>query len=385
MGQHLTKPDISDPIETPTVQAAPRSVGPDLTIVVPTFNERANIGELVNRLDECLAGYAWEVLFVDDDSPDKTSSLARELARRDHRVRVIQRMGRRGLSTACIEGLLSSSAPYLAVIDGDLQHDESLLPQMLEQLAGDEFDIAVGSRYIDGGSVGDWDASRAAMSRLATRLGKLVIRQKLSDPMSGFFMIRGEAFHRTVRNLSGVGFKILLDLLASSPQPLRCVELPYEFRARHAGASKLDNQAAWEYCMLLLDKLVGHIVPVRFVAFTLVGSLGVVVHLLVQTLLINGLEIGFVASQATATGIAMTFNFAVNNVLTYRDVRLRGWQWLRGWLSFSLACSVGAVANIGIAAYIFRLDAQWVLAALAGIMIGAVWNYAVTMVYTWKK
>lgn len=357
---------------------------PELTVVVPTFNERDNVAELIRRLDTCLAGCAWEVVFVDDDSPDRTADLVREIAARDYRVRSIQRIGRRGLAGACIEGMMSSSASFLAVIDGDLQHDETLLPKMLEQLRRDEADIVVGSRYVEGGGVGDWDASRAKISRLATRLSRAVVRQELSDPMSGFFMVSSAAFRDCVRNLSGVGFKIMLDLFASSPRPLRYVEMPYEFRNRGAGESKLDNQAAWEYGMLLLDKLIGHIVPVRFVAFTLVGSIGVIVHLMTQALLFKGLDIAFVPSQALATLVAMTFNFALNNILTYRDMQLHGWQWLRGWLSFSVACSVGAVANVGIASYIFSLDAQWILAAIAGILVGAVWNYAVTMIYTWK-
>jgi len=358
---------------------------PELTVVVPTYNERDNVTELIRRLDAILAGCAWEVVFVDDDSPDGTADSVREIAARDYRVRSLQRIGRRGLASACIEGMLSSSAPYLAVIDGDLQHDETLLPRMLEQLRGGDNDIVVGSRYLDGGGIGDWNESRARMSRLATRVSRFVVRQKLTDPMSGFFMVRSDVFRDAVRELSGVGFKIMLDIFASSPRPLRCVELPYEFRARGTGESKLDGQAAWEYGILLLDKLIGHIVPVRFVAFTLVGSCGVIVHLTVQALLLEGLQLSFVPSQALATLVAMTFNFALNNVLTYRDMQLRGWRWLRGWLSFTLACSVGAIANVGIASYIFTLDTRWVLAAIAGILVGAVWNYAVTMVYTWKK
>lgn len=363
----------------------PPRTAPELTVVVPTFNERDNVAELVSRLDASLAGCAWEVVFVDDDSPDRTADLVREIATRDYRVRSLQRIGRRGLASACIEGMLSSSAPYLAVIDGDMQHDETLLPRMLEELRTGDADIVVGSRYRTGGGIGDWDPARARMSRFATRLSRFVVSQELTDPMSGFFMIRSDVFSGAVRELSGVGFKIMLDLFASSPRPLRYVELPYDFRVRGAGESKLDSQAAWEYGMLLLDKLVGHVIPVRFVAFTLVGSLGVVVHLATQALLFEGLELEFVPSQALATVVAMTFNFALNNALTYRDMQLRGWQWLRGWLSFSLACSVGAIANVGIASYIFSLETRWVLAAIAGILVGAVWNYAVTMVYTWKK
>jgi dolichol-phosphate mannosyltransferase len=359
--------------------------GPELTLVVPTFNECDNVAELIRRLDQALPERAWEVVFVDDDSPDGTCDVVREYAARDHRVRCLQRVGRRGLATACIEGLLSSSAPFLAVIDGDLQHDEALLPQMLDALKQGDVDIVIGSRYADGGGIGGWERSRALISRFATRLSRMVLREALTDPMSGFFMIRREAFHAAVRDLSGIGFKILLDILASSPEPLRFRELPYKFGSRQKGESKLDEQAAWEYGMLLVDKLVGRFVPVRFVFFSLVGSLGVLVHLFVQAVLIEGFALAFVTSQVIATLIAMTFNFYLNNILTYRDIRLRGWAWVRGLLSFILACSIGVVANVGIASYIFTLDSRWVLAAIAGIAVGVVWNYVITRIYTWKR
>lgn len=359
--------------------------GPELSVIVPTFNERENVGELVRRLADCLASYQWEVIFVDDDSPDDTAELVREIARRDSRTRCIHRIGRRGLSSACIEGMLASSAPYVAVIDGDLQHDETLLPKMLSVLREGETDVVCGSRYVAGGGLGDWDKSRVAASRFATKLSRLVLKTDLSDPMSGFFMLRREFLETSVRNLSGIGFKILFDLIASSPSSVRLKELPYEFRGREAGESKFDTHAAWDYAMLLLDKLIGHIIPVRFVAFTVVGGSGVLVHLTVLTLLFNELGLGFVLAQSIATIVAMTSNFTLNNILTYHDMQLRGWKWARGWLSFMLACSVGALANVGIASYLFLMDTRWMLAALAGIAVSAVWNYAVTTVYTWNR
>jgi len=363
---------------------APAS-GVELSIVVPAFNERDNIAALVQRLDTALAGRAWEVIFVDDDSPDKTADRVRELARRDTRVRCIQRIGRRGLASACIEGLLASSAPYQAVMDADLQHDETLLPTMLEILQRGDADIVIGSRYVEGGGLGDWHQSRARMSRIATKLSRLVLRAELTDPMSGFFMLRRQAFMDRVRDLSGIGFKILLDLFASSPAPLRFRELPYQFRIRHAGESKLDGQAVWQYLMLVLDKLIGRYIPVRFVAFALVGGVGVAVHVAVLGALFKIFQTDFTTAQTWATLVAMTSNYALNNELTYRDKRLRGWQWLRGWISFSLACSIGAIANVGIASYLFAANTTWVLAALGGILVGVVWNYAVTAVYTWKS
>jgi dolichol-phosphate mannosyltransferase len=358
---------------------------PQLSIIAPTFNEVGSVAELRDRVAAALAGIDWEMIFVDDDSPDGTAAIVKEMAQRDPRVRCIQRIGRRGLSTACIEGMLASSAPFVAVIDADLQHDEQLLPRMFELISGGDLDVVVGSRYVASGGVGAWDESRATLSRVATRLSRLVLRADLHDPMSGFFMIRHDVFVACIRaGVSGVGFKILLDLFATSPTPLRCRELPYQFRRRIAGASKLDSNVAWEYFIMLLDKFTGGAVPIRFIAFSLVGGLGLVVHLLVLGAAFKVAGISFFWAQAAATLTAMTSNYVLNNVLTYRDLRLRGWHFVRGWFSFALACSVGAVANVGIADYLFQRDSYWVASAIAGVLVGAVWNYAVTAVYTWK-
>jgi dolichol-phosphate mannosyltransferase len=360
--------------------------GPELSIIVPTFNERENVGVLVERLAESLEGLSWEVIFVDDDSKDGTADAVRELGGADIRVRCLQRIGRRGLSSACIEGMLASTAPILAVMDADLQHDEKLLPRMFEVLKREpEVDLVVGSRYVEGGSVGDWDRSRVGISRLATRVSHLVVPADLTDPMSGFFMLRRATLAQSVRRLSAIGFKILMDLFASSPRKLVFRELPYRFAQRLHGESKLDSVVAWDYSMLLLDKLVGHILPVRFIGFAIVGGMGVFVHFVVLLIAFKALKTDFVASQALATVLAMTFNFSVNNVLTYRDVRLRGWRWLRGWLSFVAVCSLGAFANVGVASYLYKAQNGWIPAAIAGIMVGVVWNYVATTTLTWGR
>jgi dolichol-phosphate mannosyltransferase len=358
--------------------------GADLTLVIPTLNEKDNIRPLLDRLERVLAGERWEVIFVDDDSSDGTTETVREIARFDRRVRCVQRIGRRGLSTACIEGVLASAAPYVAVMDADLQHDETLLPKMLRRLRGEPLDIVVGSRYTAGGSVGDWDERRARISSVATRLSRLVLRASLSDPMSGFFMIRRDAFERLVRRLSGQGFKILLDLFASSPEALRFAELPFRFRVRQHGASKLDSMVAWEYLMLIGDKLIGHLVPVRFLVFALIGAFGVLVHVGALWLGLVALGLPFVAAQTMATLVAMTANFTLNNTLTYRDRRLQGWRFLQGLASFALICSVGTLANVGIASVLYREQRSWWLAGIAGAVIGSVWNYAVSSVFTWR-
>jgi dolichol-phosphate mannosyltransferase len=361
--------------------AAPQK-GSELTVVVPTFNERDNVELLLRRLDEALAGIAWEVVYVDDDSPDGTADKVRALAQYDPRVRCVQRIGRRGLASAVIEGMLASSAPYFAVIDGDLQHDETLLPRMLALLKAEELDIVVGSRHTAGGGFGDWDRRRLTISNAATRLARLVVTVDLTDPMSGFFMVSRAALERTVRRLSGQGFKILLDLFASTPTPFRYKELPYVFGQRQHGESKLDSVVVWEYLMLLADKLCRGYIPARFISFAAIGGLGVVVHFL--TLYLSLKFVAFSAAQVMATFVAMTCNFALNNILTYRDRRLRDRRFFTGLLSFYAVCSLGAVANVGIASAAFADHYTWWASGLAGVAVGVVWNYAVSSVLTWK-
>lgn len=369
-----------DVIEAAAVTAVP---GPELTVVVPTFNERDNVDLLLARLQAALGGIAWEVVFVDDDSPDGTAARVRDLARADARIRSLQRIGRRGLSTAVVEGMLASSAPYLAVIDADLQHDAMLLPQMLDTLKTEGLDLVIGSRHVAGGGVGDWGRGRIAISGLAARLARLVVAADLADPMSGFFVITRPAFERALRRLSGQGFKILLDLFASTPTPYRFKEIAYVFGRRLHGESKLDSFAVWEYLMLLLDKLIGRFVPIRFVSFAAVGASGVAVHFLTLYYAMKVVE--FPAAQGLGTIVAMTSNFLLNNVLTYRDRRLSGFRFLVGLVSFYAICGLGAVANVGIASVAFAHHYAWWISGLAGVAVGVVWNYAVSSVFTWRR
>ena len=358
---------------------------PELVVVIPTYCEQANIAGLVRRLRAVLGGIRWEAIFVDDDSPDGTARVVRRIGHRDSRVRCLQRLGRRGLAGACIEGMLASSAPYIAVMDADLQHDETILPRMLEKLREGGARLVIATRYGGAGGVGDWDSSRAAISRRATYLSHLVYRHPVSDPMSGFFMLNRGLFEEAMRGLSTSGFKLLLDILASIKHPIPIAEVPYMFRSRTHGESKLDSVVVWDFAMLVLDKLLGRYVPMRFVAFSLVGGAGIAVHMVVITLLLNFTTLGFPAGQSLAAVLTMVFNYAVNNVLTYRDQRRNGMSWVTGLFSFMAACGLGALANVTIATELFSRNVPWALAAFAGIFVGAVWNYAMTSRFTWGK
>lgn len=362
-----------------------RSAPPELAVIIPTFNEVGNVRSLVDKLDAALAGIAWEAVFVDDDSTDGTEKELESIARDDPRVRIIRRIGRRGLSSAVVEGMLGTIAPCLAVIDADHQHDETRLPLMLEILRSGEAEIVVGSRYVGDGSVGTWASDRVRVSRIATTIAQKFLPIALSDPMSGFFMLQRSTFLRSVRHLSGQGYKILLDIILSLDAVPRVKEVAYTFRTRMHGESKLDSAVVLQYLLMLVDKKIGHIVPTRFVLFALVGGTGVAVHMATLALLLVSSG-SFRLSQAAATLFAMTFNFFANNLLTYRDKRIKGgWPLAKGLLSFWLVCSIGAISNVGVASVLFERDYSWWLSALAGIAVGVVWNYAMTATFTWKK
>ena len=362
----------------------PELIAPELAIIVPTFCERDNVDRLIVEVKRALMGVSWEIVFVDDDSSDQTAEYIRTLAPRFPNVRCIQRIGRRGLSSACIEGILSVSAPVIAVMDADLQHETLKLRDLLAAIRGGA-DLAVGSRVAQGGSFGSMSQRRQWISTSSSKLAKSLLSIDISDPMSGFFMLRRSLAMRVMRDLSGLGFKILLDILTTMPSNAVVVEIPYEFRGRHAGESKLDSMAALDFALLLADKTIGKIVPTRFLSFCLVGGLGVVLHFLILTTLFKGFGSSFTMGQTAATGVTMIFNFFLNNQLTFRDYRLKGWRLFWGLLSFLAISTIGAIGNVGIASVLFTdYHAAWAVSALAGILISAVWNYAVSKSLTWR-
>jgi len=375
MPEHFTDSTLELPIQRREI---------DIAVVLPTFNERENVPEVIARLSAALSGLDWELIFVDDDSPDGTAELLTSYALADRRIRLIRRIGRRGLSSACIEGILATPANCIAVMDADLQHDESILPRMLAKLRGEALDIVVATRNADGGSMSEFSARRVLISRLGQRVSRAVFRCELTDPMSGFFLLRRSFFLEVVHGLHGGGFKILLDILATSQRPVRLGEIGYRFRNRVCGESKLDMNVAVEYLFLVLSKFTGGALPTRFVAFALVGALGLIVNLMCLSLLFVGFHLSFPISQAWATLAAMTGNFFLNNQVTWRDRRLRGARMIAGLCSFCLACSFGAWANVSLSANLLHSGLPWYVAGLAGTVLSAVWNYSVSNLFTWQ-
>jgi dolichol-phosphate mannosyltransferase len=357
----------------------------ELAVVVPTFNERGNVVPLLAALERSLGGVSYEVIFVDDDSRDGTATLIREIALMNPRVRVLQRVGRRGLASACLEGMMATPAPYVAVMDGDLQHDEGVLPAMLDKIRNEKLDLVVATRNAEGGGMGEFSAGRVRLSNLGRSLSQWVSHTALSDPMSGFFMLDRRFLDEVVHSASGVGFKILLDLVASASRPVRFGEVPYTFRKRIHGTSKLDILVGIEYLQLLLDKAVGNLIPPRFIIFSMVGAGGLLLSLSLLYLLLSVGKVQFLAAQAITTFVAMTVNFFVNNSMTYRDRRLRGGRLAVGLATFYAACFVGAVINLRVAEFIKDAGSSRYLAGACGLCVGAVWNYAVTSIITWRQ
>ncbi len=362
----------------------PYSQGRMLSIVVPTLNERDNVRALVQRLDDALSGLDWEVIFVDDDSTDGTPDVIRELSASDTRVRLLQRIGRKGLSSAAIEGLLSASAPILAVMDGDLQHDEKALPEMCGKIRDGSSDLVVASRYLTGGDFGNWSKGRRLVSQIATTLAGKLFGSQISDPMSGFFAMRREVFQSTMRKLSGIGFKLLLDILLSMPRGFQVAEVPLKFNARESGESKMNFAAAWDLVFMLMEKRLANLFPARFLMFCTIGTLGLFIHLTILRILYGSAQLDFAAAQLGATVFAMTSNYFLNNHLTFRPNQRRGLRALSGLASFYLVCSIGLVANVGVAQAVFNQQGAWWLSGIAGALVGAIWNYAVSSNITWR-
>ena len=357
----------------------------DLSVIVPTYCEAQNVAILFDRLKTALASLDWEMIVVDDDSPDGTADIVFALAAHDRRIRCIRRVGRNGLAGAVIEGFLSSSAPLVAVIDGDLQHDESILPQMARRLMSGEGNLAIATRVRDAGLQG-LSTTRQKLSDAGAAVFRLISGLKVRDPMSGFFVIRRDVIARIAGKLSPDGFKILADILLVEGRGLRIVETPYVFRERQAGESKLSPLVGMEFLGLLAHHASAGILPLRFVLFASIGAFGLVVHLTVlRSLLIIWSKDSFVASQLVATLAAISSNLILNNEITYRANRYRGLNKLVGLALFAALCSVGIVANINIASWMFAFQHVWWVAGFAGALVGVVWNYAVSSSFVWRR
>ncbi len=367
-----------------------------LTIVSPTYNEAENVPRLVHDVGTVLSGIDYELLIADDDSPDRTWAVGQEMAARNPRLRVLRRTADRGLSQAVIEAFLSSSSDYLGVIDADLQHDPTVLPQMIAALDAGA-DIAVGSRYVEGGGTGAWNLRRRFQSWVATQLAQTFLGVQLTDPMSGYFIMRRSDFHRIYRQLDASGFKILLEIIGRL-DPSRIEEVPYTFRTRVAGKSKLASRVIFDYLGQLWKlSSVSRYMSVRFIKFALVGASGTVVNLcaFLSFAAIFGLRDWRISALATL--FANLTNYILNNAWTFVDRGHRGWSVLRGYaayLGFSLigmSASTLTFAGLTLAwhtsLHTVQSEKESTILALGcqfvAILAGMVFNYELNKRFTW--
>ncbi len=356
----------------------------EVQVVIPTLNEAGNIPVLVDKLETTLAGMDWELFFVDDDSKDGTYAEIVKLVEVKNNIKAIKRVGRTGLASACFEGMMLSDSPIIVVMDADLQHDETLIPQMVYLLKSEHLDIVSASRFAVGASLEGLGNIRKRVSRLGNLMANYVMKSSLTDPLTGFFVVRREVVDKVAGSLSLSGFKILLDIYASSPRKLSGKEIPMTFKARHHGESKLSFKEFLDFGFLLLEKLFGKYLPARFLKFASVGLIGLVVHIAALALLHRAMEFPFIYSQAVATYIAMTSTFVMNNTFTFRDRKLRGASFVKGLFSFFAVCTVGALLNLALAGYAYSIGAHWLVSGFLGACAGAVWNYAINNTVTWK-
>jgi dolichol-phosphate mannosyltransferase len=366
-------------------EAPPARSTPTLSVVVPTYQESTNIPVLFERLKVALKDVPWELIVVDDDSPDGTSNVAFALAADDRRLRCLRRVNRSGLAGAVIEGWMSSSADFVAVIDGDLQHDESILPAMYDALAKGSGNLAIATRIRDPSNGAGLSPARQALSDLGAWFFRQIAGAAITDPMSGFFMIRREIVSRLAPRLSPDGFKILVDIILSAGGGLTIVEVPYVFRKRLAGESKLTPLVGIDFLGLVVHHATAELLPIRFVLFASIGAVGLVVHIAALSAVLHWFPmLTFDSGQGIATLLAMASNFILNNEITYRAYRYRGPSLIGGFAAFATGCSVGALANIDVASWLYSANHTWWVAGLAGALLSVVWNYAVSTSLVWR-
>ncbi len=367
---------------------SPASIGsqpsPLVSIVVPTLNERENLAVLFDRVAVLLADQTWEMIVVDDDSQDGTAAWAKLRGAGDRRLRCLRRVGRRGLAGACIEGILSSSAEIVVVMDGDLQHDERILRAMLAPIRQGEADLVIGSRHCGEAPEG-LSRPRRWLSRGGKALSRLILARDVTDPMSGFFAVRRSLIDDIAPRLVTDGFKLLVDILFSMPSDTRVAEVDYRFRARHSGASKLDARILFDFAGLLVHRLSGDLISTRMATYGFIGAVGLLAHLVILRGLLLALpQAGFAHLEMIACYGAMALNFALNNALTFRDSRATGWAMVPAFALFCGVCSVGVIADIGVADWVFSGSPVWWVASLLGAVASTFWNYVVSAAVVWS-
>jgi dolichol-phosphate mannosyltransferase len=352
-----------------------------LSIIVPTFNERQNIGRLIEKIRSIKhqINCNFEIVFIDDDSPDGTWDEIKKNWSSD--VRGLLRHARKGLASAVVEGMLTCNSKYFIIMDADMQHDETMIPSILRNLRS--YDLVVVCRNLNE-QIDGFSSTRRFISKFGNSILKRLMATQLSDPLSGFFGIRSEEFHLLSRKLNPIGFKILSEIIFVNPK-LKVLELPGNFKKRLFGQSKLDTKVIIEMFEMVLHRIFGKFFPLKVLFFLIVGFFGMAVHLTSLFICIKIFNLNFSFSQAMSIFLAMTFNFFLNNILTYSALRIKGVRVLFGLLKFCLACLIGALINQFVSVTIFKSGISWWVAGLSGAAVGSLWNYVLTSSIVWSK
>ncbi len=360
-----------------------------LSVVLPTFNERDNIGPLLEKLNNLYTAYDVEVIVVDDDSTDGTAKAVKAIAHKDSRVRLIRRLGRSGLASAIKEGLLAATGDLAAVMDSDGQHEPEAVFKALELLQEQKLDLVAGSRFLQESEIHGLSHRRTGGSSIANRFARLSLPKRYShitDYMSGFFVIDVEACLPSICRVDVNGFKFLYELLSISNGNLQVAEVPLTFQPRSYGKSKLDIAILWDFAISLIHTLVFRVLPRRAISFGLVGSGGVLVQLATTEILMAILNQTFQQALPFAVVTAATSNYLINNALTFRSQRLSGKALLKGLIKFLLVASLPVIANVGLATTFYNLvSPNPFIAQMAGIIVVFVWNYAASSRFVWNS
>ncbi len=345
-----------------------------ISIVVPTYNEKENVDELMSRIDKVLNGLDYEIVVVDDNSPDGTAERVAELSVR-YPIKLIRREGKQGLISAVFEGINSSGGEHVVIMDADLQHPPEVIRELLKVV--DSCDLAVASRYVKGGGVEGFPFVRRVISLGATYLARILIPQarKVRDPLSGFFLVRREVI-KDVKPAMSRGYKVLLEVLASR-KGLKVCEVPYVFRSRLKGESKLGWREILNYVKQLL------LLMPDYYKFAVVGITGVLVNLGLMTLLEYLFTIPHIVASAVGIEASLTNNFIWNDVWTFRN--RKGGSRLKKYLKYHLSTLVGNASQYLTSQLIYYLLLrESVISQTTGIIVGFIANYLISSKYVWS-
>ncbi len=378
-------PPVDAPIVRPARYDRRAPTDPALSVILPTYNEAENLPILLDRLTDLLADLDYEIVVVDDNSPDGTWAIAEEWAGRSRRIRSIRRVTDRGLSSAVMAGMEVARGRVLAVMDSDLQHDEAALIDVVSPVLDGEADVSLGSREVDGGSYGEWGRWRRFVSWGGAQLAKRLLGVPVSDPMSGFFAVSRERYVAVSDQVNPRGFKILLEFLARGGRPT-VAEVGYGFRDRMHGETKLSSGVIGAYLVALIDLVVGRVVSATFTAYALVGLLGATVRF--STLLL-ATAAGLSWAALLAFQLSVLSNYVFNNAFTFAGQRRRGLRAVSGFVPFQLIALHGLLVQAGLATVLgadaseLATTAIWI--QLVGIGLATTGNYHLNRAITWRR